>query len=253
MDIPSDLEMLDRLRDVIGGASEVADRAALLLVEDEFEMALEMSAALEREGYAVRIAESLQQVSDAMQFYAPEVTIVGRMFRGIDSFAMIESWRASGNRAPVLVISAMSSIADRIRGLRAGGDDYLVKPFTADELVKRVEMLRRRAMNTRASLLRVGPLTMDLFVCRVYRDARQLELLPREFSLLEYFMRHPNRIVTRAMLIADIWHFHLPPQTNVVNVHIGKLRRKVDGAGEIPMIETLRARGFILHGFVEPR
>ncbi|WP_245441014.1 response regulator transcription factor [Methylovirgula ligni] len=204
--------------------------------------------ALEREGYAVRIADSLQQVSDAIRIHMPAVMIIDRMLHGTDSIAMIEAWREEGNRVPVLVVSALSSIDDRIRGLRAGGDDYLVKPFAIDELVARVEVLRRRANDSRVSLLRVGPLAMDLIERSVHRGDRKLELLPREFNLLEYFMRHPNQTITRAMLLTDVWHFRTLPQTNVVDVHIGKLRRKVDGPGEIPMIETVRATGFILHG-----
>ncbi|QAY97282.1 DNA-binding response regulator [Methylovirgula ligni] len=230
------------------GAFEPSDRPAVLLVEDEFETAQEISLALEREGYAVRIADSLQQVSDAIRIHMPAVMIIDRMLHGTDSIAMIEAWREEGNRVPVLVVSALSSIDDRIRGLRAGGDDYLVKPFAIDELVARVEVLRRRANDSRVSLLRVGPLAMDLIERSVHRGDRKLELLPREFNLLEYFMRHPNQTITRAMLLTDVWHFRTLPQTNVVDVHIGKLRRKVDGPGEIPMIETVRATGFILHG-----
>jgi len=230
------------------GAFEASQRPALLLVEDEFETAQEISLALEREGYAVRIADSLHQVSDAIRIHMPAVMIIDRMLHGTDSIAMIEAWREEGNRVPVLVVSALSSIDDRIRGLRAGGDDYLVKPFAIDELIARVEVLRRRAHDARVSLLRVGPLTMDLIERSVRRGDRQVDLLPREFNLLEYFMRHPNQIITRAMLLTDVWHFRTLPQTNVVDVHIGKLRRKVDGPGEIPMIETVRATGFILHG-----
>lgn len=240
--------MFDGMSVMAAGAFEPSDRPAVLLVEDEFETAQEISLALEREGYAVRIADSLQQVSDAIRIHMPAVMIIDRMLHGTDSIAMIEAWREEGNRVPVLVVSALSSIDDRIRGLRAGGDDYLVKPFAIDELVARVEVLRRRANDSRVSLLRVGPLAMDLIERSVHRGDRKLELLPREFNLLEYFMRHPNQTITRAMLLTDVWHFRTLPQTNVVDVHIGKLRRKVDGPGEIPMIETVRATGFILHG-----
>ncbi|MGP8233356.1 MAG: response regulator transcription factor [Methylovirgula sp.] len=218
------------------------------MVEDEFETAQEISLALESEGYAVRIADSPQQVSDAIRIHTPTVMIVDRLLHGTDSLAMIEAWRNESNKVPVLVISALSSVDDRIRGLRAGGDDYLVKPFAIGELVARVEVLRRRASDTRVSLLRVGPLTMDLIERTVRRDERELDLLPREFELLEYFMRHPNQIITRAMLLTDVWNFKTLPQTNVVDVHIGKLRRKIDAPGEVPLIETVRATGFMLHG-----
>ncbi len=241
-------KMLDGMSIMPAGAFEPSQRPAVLLVEDEFETAQEISLALEREGYSVRIADSTQQVSDAIRIHAPAVLIVDRLLHGTDSLASIEAWRNEGNKVPVLVISALSSVDDRVHGLKAGGDDYLVKPFAIDELVARVEVLRRRANDARVSFLRVGPLTMDLIERSVRRGDRQVDLLPREFNLLEYFMRHPNQIITRAMLLTDVWHFRTLPQTNVVDVHIGKLRRKVDGPGEIPMIETVRATGFILHG-----
>jgi len=230
------------------GISEASDRPAVLLIEDEFETAKEVSLALERQGYAVRIADSVHQVADAIRIHAPAVMVIDRLLHGTDVLPMLETWRNEGNRVPVIVVSALSSVDDRIRGLKAGGDDYLIKPFSIDELVARVEVLRRRAADARVSVLRVGPLTMDLIERSVRRGERELDLLPREFELLEYFMRHPSQVVTRAMLLTDVWNFKTLPQTNVVDVHIGKLRRKVDGKGETPLIETVRATGFMLHG-----
>ncbi len=211
-------------------------------------MAQEISLALERQGYTVRIAESEGEVLAAVGGQPPVVMIVDRLLHGTDSLSMIEKLRSQGSKVPMLVISALSSVDDRIHGLKAGGDDYLVKPFAMDELIARVEALRRRSSDARATSLRVGPLTMDLIDRSVRRGDRLLNLLPREFNLLEYFMRHPNQVITRAMLLEDVWHYRMLPQTNVVDVHIGKLRRKVDTPGEPSLIETVRATGFMLHG-----
>ncbi len=211
-------------------------------------MAQEVSLALERQGYSVRIAETESQALAAVRGFSPAVMVADRMLHGSDSLPIVEKLRGEGNKVPVLVISALSSVDDRIRGLKAGGDDYLVKPFAMDELVARIEALRRRAADARVTSLRVGPLTMDLIERSVRRGDRQLHLLPREFNLLEYFMRRPNQIITRAMLLEDVWHYRTLPQTNVVDVHIGKLRRKIDVPGEPALIETVRAAGFMLHG-----
>jgi two-component system, OmpR family, response regulator len=228
--------------------SELRDRPAILLIEDEFETAQEVSLFLERQGYAVRIADSIQQVPDAIRLHSPGVVILDRVLHGADVLPMIEAWRQQGNRVPVLVVGGLSSVDDRIGALKAGGDDYLIKPFSLEELITRVEVLRRRTADSRPSVLRVGPLTMDLIERVVHRADRDLDLRPREFELLEYFMRHPNQVITRAMLLTDVWKFKTLPQTNVVDVYIGKLRHKIDGPGEVTLIETVRAAGFMLHG-----
>jgi two-component system, OmpR family, response regulator len=158
-----------------------------------------------------------------------------------------EALREEGNPTPVLVISALSSVDDRIRGLKAGGDDYLVKPFELRELTARVEALLRRIPDSRVTRLRAGPLEVDLVERSVRRGDRRIDLLPREFKLLEYFMRRPNQIVTRAMLLEDVWNYKFLPQTNVVDVHISNLRRKIDAGGEARLIVNVRAAGFKLH------
>ena len=228
-------------------SSESADCPPILLIEDDTETALEVSLFLERQGYAVRVADLIHRVSDAIRVHSPAVMIVDRMLHGTDVLPMIDAWREQGNRVPILVVSGLSSVDDRIRGLKAGGDDYLIKPFSLDELIARIEVLRRRVTDTRISVLRVGPLTMDLIEQIVHRNERELNLQRREFELLEYFMRHPGQVITRAMLLTDVWNFKTLPQTNVVDVHIGKLRRKIDGPGEVALIETVRATGFVLH------
>lgn len=242
------LHMLDGSGTMPAGALEATGRPAVLLIEDDFDTAQEVSRALEGQGYAVRIADSVQQVSDAIRLHAPAVIVIDRLLHGVDVLPMLQTWRSEGNRVPVLVVSALTSVDDRIRGLKSGGDDYLIKPFSVDELIARVEVLRRRATEARVSVLRTGPLTMDLIERTVKRGERELDLLPREFELLEYLMRHSNQVVTRAMLLTDVWNFKTLPQTNVVDVHIGKLRRKIDDPGEATLIETVRATGFMLHG-----
>ncbi len=156
---------------------------------------------------------------------------------------MIEAVRQHGIRTPVLVLSALSAVDDRVTGLKAGGDDYLTKPFAMEELMARVEALLRRPDDTRSTTLRVGPLSMDLIERRVWRDGREIELLPREFRLLEYLMRRPGQVLTRSMMLEDVWQYRFIPRTNLVDVHIGKLRRKVDAPGEEPLIRSIRGTG----------
>ena len=174
------------------------------------------------------------------------VLVVDRMLNDADGLSIIEALRKEGDATPVLVISALSSVDDRISGLKAGGDDYLVKPFDIRELGARVEALLRRGAESRATRLKVGVLDMDLVEHKVRCSGRPVELLPREFKLLEYFMRHPGQIVTRAMLLEDVWNFKFMAQTNVVDVQIGNLRRKLDPTGKRKYIVNVRAVGFRL-------
>jgi two-component system OmpR family response regulator len=224
-----------------------SEQPSVLIIEDERDMAREIYLALEEAGYEARIAETEAEVFASARAHPPAVMLVDRLLHGKDCLPMIEQLRAEGNKVPMLVISALTSVDDRIHGLRAGSDDYLVKPFAMGELVARIAALLRRSNEGRQVNLKVGPLSMDLIDRTVRRGDRTLSLLPREFNLLEYFMRHPNQVITRAMLLEDVWHYRTLPQTNVVDVHIGKLRRKVDAPGEAPLIETIRAIGFMLH------
>jgi two-component system OmpR family response regulator len=160
---------------------------------------------------------------------------------------MVETLREEGVKTPVLVISALSSVDERIRGLKAGGDDYLAKPFAMAELAARVEALLRRLDDVRTSKLWAGSLEMDLIEHIATRDGIAIDLLPREFKLLEYFLRRPNQLVTRAMLLEEVWHYRFMPATNVVDVHISNLRRKIDIAGAPPLITNIRGAGFMLH------
>jgi two-component system OmpR family response regulator len=222
-------------------------KPSVLVIEDERDLAEEIRSELQASGHVVQLAENREEGLRAARAGGAAVMVMDRMLHGEDGLAIIETLRNEGNSMPVLVISALSSVDDRIRGLKAGGDDYLVKPFELRELTARVEALSRRAGDARATRLRVGPLEMDLVERTVRRGDRRVDLLPREFKLLEYFMRHPNQIVTRAMLLEDVWNFKFLPQTNVVDVHISNLRRKIDEGGEARLIVNVRASGFKMH------
>ena len=219
----------------------------VLVIEDEHDLAEEICFELQASGHVVRLAETWEEGLRAARAGGVSVMVLDRMLHGEDGLTIIERLRGEGNSTPVLVISALSSVDDRIRGLKAGGDDYLVKPFELRELTARVEALSRRITDARATRLRAGPLEMDLVERTVRRGDRRVDLLPREFKLLEYFMRRPNQIVTRAMLLEDVWNFKVLPQTNVVDVHISNLRRKIDEGGEARLIVNVRATGFKLH------
>jgi two-component system OmpR family response regulator len=166
---------------------------------------------------------------------------------GIDGLAIVEALRTTGNKTPILILSALAEVDDRIRGLRAGGDDYLTKPFAFGELAARLDALARRAQGTetRAALL-VADLQMDLLAHRVTRGGKPLVLKPREFALLEFLMRHAGQVVTRTMLLENVWEYHFDPQTNVVDVHISKLRQKIDAGFEPALLHTVRGVGYRL-------
>lgn len=219
----------------------------VLLVEDEPELAEEIRTDLRRRGYEVRSTETREEGLRAARAGDAAILILDRMLHGEDGLSIVEALRDEGKRTPVLVISALSAVDERIRGLKAGGDDYLVKPFAMAELAARVEALLRRLDDVRTTTLRIGSLEMDLVERTVRRGGRSIELLPREFKLLEYFVRRPDQVVTRAMLLEDVWHYTFIPQTNVVDVHISNLRRKIDARGEAPLITNIRGVGFMLH------
>ncbi|AOX18260.1 DNA-binding response regulator [Kozakia baliensis] len=218
----------------------------VLFVEDDETLAREVVEELTTRGFVVRHEETGQAGLDTATAEAFDLMIIDRMLPLLDGLSVIEKLRAQNIYVPVLVLSALSAVDDRVSGLKAGGDDYLTKPFAMDELAARLEALMRRPNDTRATKLRVGPLEIDLIDRTVQRDGREIELLPREFRLLEYLMRRPNQVLTRTMLLEDVWNYRFIPQTNLVDVHIGKLRRKIDAAGETPLIHSIRGSGFML-------
>jgi len=223
------------------------DNYRLLLVEDDPDMAAEVTKELTNLGYHVRVAETEAEGLAAARSHPAALMIVDRMLKGIDSLSMIETLRREGIRIPVLVVSALASVDERIRGLKAGGDDYLVKPFAMAELAARVDALARRLDDVRTTKLRGAGLEMDLIEQTVRRGEEAIDLLPREFKLLEYFLRRPGQIVTRAMLLERVWNYRFTPETNVVDVHIGNLRRKIDVAGEPSLIKNIRGAGFMFN------
>jgi two-component system, OmpR family, response regulator len=218
----------------------------IVLVEDESELASEIRIELERLGHLVRTA-SITEAADAARVGDAALLIMDRIVFGEDSLATLQVLRKEGVKVPVLVISALSSIDERVRGLRAGGDDYLAKPFAMVELVARVEALLRRLEDVRTTKLRAGDLEMDLIEQTVYRGGTRIDLLPREFKLLEYFLRHQGRVITRAMLLQDVWQYHFSIETNVVDVHISNLRKKIDVRGVPSLIVNIRGAGFMLN------
>ncbi|QEO16452.1 response regulator transcription factor [Acetobacter vaccinii] len=218
----------------------------VLLIEDDSAIAEEVIGELKARGFFVRHAARGDTGLETALLGEADVMVVDRLLPGMDGLSVIENMRQQGVRTPVLVLSALSAVDDRVSGLKAGGDDYLTKPFAAEELIARLEALLRRPDDTRVTKLRAGPLEMDLIERRVWRDGREIDLLPREFRLLEYLMRRPGQVLTRSMLLEDVWQYRFIPRTNLVDVHIGKLRRKIDVPGEEPLIQSIRGAGFQL-------
>ena len=176
-----------------------------------------------------------------------DVMVVDRMMPRLDGIGMVETLRRDGDRTPVLFLSALGEIDDRVKGLKAGGDDYLVKPYAFAELIARVEALaRRHETGSVQTVLKVGELEMDLIHRTVHRQGKEIDLQPREFQLLEYMMRHAGQSVTRTMLLEKVWEYHFDPQTNVIDVHISRLRSKIDKGFERPMLQTVRGAGYRL-------
>jgi two-component system, OmpR family, response regulator len=218
----------------------------LLLIEDDKETADEIRAELGDHGFEVDWAANGIDGLDKARSGLAEVMIVDRLLPGTDGLTVIEALRHEGMRTPVLVLSALGAVDDRVRGLRAGRDDYLTKPFATVELIAGIEALLRRPAENRDTVLRVGPLELDLIERSAKRGDRAIDLLPREFRLLEYMMRRKEQMLTRAMLLEEVWNYKFVPQTNLVDVHMGRLRHKVDAPHEPPMIQNVRGIGFIL-------
>ncbi len=232
-------------RPVGPGATE-AFLARILVIEDDVETAGEIMTALADRGYSVgHAADGLDGLAQA-RGAEWDVLVVDRMLPERDGLSVIETLRNEGVKTPVLVLSALSAVNERVQGLRSGGDDYLAKPFALEELAARLEALLRRPVNTQETVLRVGALELDLVGRHARRGRRDLELLLREFQLLEYMMRREGQVLTRAMLLQDVWKYHFVPQTNLVDVHIGRLRRKIDPPDEAAMILSIRGTGFML-------
>jgi two-component system OmpR family response regulator len=219
----------------------------LLVVEDDREAAAFLVKGLKESGHTVDHAADGREGLMLATTERFDAIILDRMLPGMDGLAIVAALRASDNHTPVLILSALDQVDDRVRGLKAGGDDYLTKPYAFSELMARLEsLLRRGAGGKTETKLRVGDLEIDLLARTVRRGAAEIELLPREFRLLEYLARNAGHVVTRTMLLEQVWDYHFDPQTNVIDVHISRLRQKIDKGFAKPMLHTVRGAGYCL-------
>jgi len=219
----------------------------ILLIEDDTEAARFLINGLRESGHTVDHAadgrEGLFRITEG----SFDLVVTDRMLPHLDGLAIIQLMRQKGIATPVLVLSALGTVDDRIRGLKAGGDDYLTKPFAFAELLARIEALMRRTSGVPdATRLKVGDLDLDLLARRVTRGGREIELTARELKLLEFLMRRAGQVVTRTMLLEGVWDLHFDPQSNLIDVHISRLRQAIDRGAERPLIHTVRGSGYVL-------
>ena len=221
----------------------------ILVVEDDAETRAYLAKALGEAGYAVEATGSGREGLYLATGGGFDAMILDRMLPDLDGLSLLKSARAAGVAAPAILLTAMSAIDERVRGLRAGADDYLVKPFSFAELEARLEAVLRRPAESgeaAATALRCGDLELDLIARVARRGGRSIELQSREFQILEYLMRRKGRVVTRTMLLEGVWDYRFDPRTNVIDVHVSRLRRKIDGPGEAPLIRTVRGAGYMM-------
>ncbi|MBN3855789.1 response regulator transcription factor [Paraburkholderia sp. Ac-20340] len=221
----------------------------VLTVEDDAVTANEIVSELTQRGFVVDWVDNGRDgMARAMSDEYDAITL-DRMLPGVDGLSILTAMRTVGIQTPVLMLSALGDVDERVRGLRAGGDDYLTKPFDPEELTARLEVLLRRrqaATVTRETALNVGPLELDLISRKVRRDGEEVALLPTEYRVLEFMMRHAGKTITRTMLFEAVWGYHFDPGTNLIDVHMGRLRKKIDPPGVPPLIQTVRGSGYIL-------
>jgi two-component system OmpR family response regulator len=219
----------------------------LLVIEDDREAAAYIAKGLAESGYIIDHASEGRGGLFMATSGVYDALIVDRMLPGMDGLALVAALRSAEIRTPVLILSALGAVDDRVKGLRAGGDDYLVKPFAFAELLARIEaLLRRGGGGATTTRLKLADLEMDLLGRTVTREGREIELLPREFRLLEFLMRHAGQVVTRTMLLEKVWDYHFDPQTNVIDVHVSRLRQKIDKGFAKPLLHTVRGAGYCL-------
>ena len=226
---------------------EDAKRMRILVVEDDREAAAYLTRGLKESGHIVDHAPDGQDGLHLAMGGNYDVAVVDRMMPRLDGLTMVRRMRDEGNRTPVLFLSALGEVDDRVKGLRAGGDDYLAKPYAFAELLARIDALVRRNGNDQVTTkLAVGDLELDRLSHRVARGKDELTLQPREFRLLEYLMKHAGQVVTRTMLLENVWDYHFDPQTNVIDVHISRLRAKIDKGFETALLQTVRGAGYMI-------
>lgn len=220
----------------------------VLVIEDDREIAAYLLKGLKEQGYTVDHSEDGRNGLFLATSEDYDVLIIDRMLPELDGLTIIQGMRAAGRTTPILVLSALGEVGDRVAGLRAGGDDYLVKPFAFSELLARIEALVRRstAAVTTETALSVGDLKLDLLARVAKRGGKLIELQPTEFRLLEYLMRNADQVVTRTMLLEHVWDYHFDPQTNVIDVHISRLRGKIDKGHDAPLLHTVRGAGYMI-------
>jgi two-component system, OmpR family, response regulator len=219
----------------------------ILVIEDDAETAEQLVDCLQTSGYSVDLAADGEDGLKRARSAGYIVMTVDRMLPRIDGIEVIRRLRDEGIMTPALILSALGEVDDRVRGLRAGGDDYLVKPFASREMLARVDALARRSATVvKETILRVGDLEVDLLTRVARRHGREIELLPREFKLLEYLVRNVGQVVSRTMLLQHVWDLHFDPTTNVIDVYVGRVRRKIDSGQAYPLIHTIRGVGFCL-------
>ena len=219
-----------------------------LIIEDDEVVARFIAKGLRQHGYLVDVARDGRDGLFHALEQAYDVMVVDRMLPGLDGLSVLKTVRSAGNATPILILSALAEVDNRVEGLRAGGDDYLTKPFAFSELIARLEALQRRPRGGAPAhaVYRAGDLELDPRRRTVTRAGEPIRLLPREFALLEYLMRHRGQVVTRTMLLENVWDYHFDPQTNVVDVHVSRLRAKVDRPFSEPLVETVRGVGYRL-------
>jgi two-component system OmpR family response regulator len=219
----------------------------ILVIEDDRETASYLVKALTEAGHSADQANDGQSGLELATTGNFDILVVDRMLPKRDGLALIADLRAAGSTVPVLILSALGQVDDRVTGLRAGGDDYLAKPFSFSELLARVEVLgRRRAPKEAETVYRVADLELDRLARKVHRSGEPIILQPREFRLLEYLMKNAGTVVTRTMLLEKVWDYHFDPQTNVIDVHMSRLRAKIDKGFERPLLHTVRGAGYVL-------
>ena len=220
----------------------------ILVIEDDSSVAEFTCQGLREAGHAVDHADNGKDGLFLATTESYDALVVDRMLPGVDGLSIIRTLRASDDATPVIVLSALGQVDDRVKGLQAGADDYLTKPFAFSELEARIDALarRNRGSATAETTLAVGPLEMDLLKREVRRDGDTIELQPRDFKLLEYLMRHAEQVVTRTMLLENVWDYHFDPQTNVIDVHISRLRAKIDKGRSPALIQTVRGAGYMI-------
>jgi len=219
----------------------------VLVIEDDADAAAFVRGVLSEAGHFVDVCGDGDSGLKQAKVGEYDALVVDRMLPGLDGIQLMKGYRDSGGRAPALFLSALGEVDHRVEGLQAGGDDYLVKPYAPSELVARVEALGRRATgDIPTTKLVVGGLEMNLLGRTVHRDGQKIDLQPREFRLLEFLMRHAGQVVTRTMLLEKVWDYHFDPQTNVIDVHVSRLRGKIDKDFERPLLHTVRGAGYRL-------